>query len=112
MDYAPIQAFLVGRCGKSIVQAARTSYEEYGLLMEAHNEKDREQWERLRWRVFMDWTISPNLKNRPKKPQEIIVFPWEKETVEMQCIEPLTENEVQGLCKIFNLKREDVKWER
>jgi hypothetical protein len=108
MDYAPIQAFLVGRCGKSIVQAAKTSYEEYELLIEAHRAKDREKWERLRWRIYMDWRISPNLKERPKKPQDIMLFPWEKETAEAHDIEPLTESEVLGLCEIFKIKREDV----
>ena len=48
MDYTHIEAFLVGRCGKSIKDAALTSKEEYDLLVEGHNAREREEWERLR----------------------------------------------------------------
>jgi hypothetical protein len=108
MDYAPIEAFLIGRCGKTITQSALTSLHEYELLVEGHAKVEQEQWERLRWEVFMQWAISPNLKRRPRTPQDIIRFPWEKETAEAHDIEPLTESEVLGLCEIFKIKREDV----
>ena len=91
MDYAPIEAFLVGRCGKTIVQSALTSLHEYELLVEGHSRKQQEKWERLRWEVFMGWAISPNLNRRPKTPQDVIRFPWEKDTTpEMKDIEPIT----------------------
>lgn len=109
MDYQPIQAFLVGRCGKSVRDAAMTSMEEYRLLAEGHEQHQREEWERLRWKVYMDWSISPNLKKRPRTPQDIIRFPWEKDnTSEVRGYEPLTENEIEQLSKIFGIKREDI----
>ena len=79
MDYAPVEAFLIGRCGKTITQSALTSLHEYELLVEGHAKVEQEQWERLRWEVFMQWAISPNLKRRPRTPQDVIKFPWEKE---------------------------------
>lgn len=108
MDYAPIQAFLVGRCGKTVRDAAMTSLEEFELLMEGHNRRQQEEWERTRWAVFMEWSISPNLKRRPRTPQDVIRFPWEKEkaAAEVKQIEPLTENEIQKLSNIFGIERE------
>ena len=109
MDYAPIEAFLVGRCGKTIVQSALTSLHEYELLVEGHSRKEQEKWERLRWDVFMGWAISPNLKQRPKTPQDVIRFPWEKDTTtEVKDIEPITENEIEQLSKIFGIDREKI----
>lgn len=108
MDYSPIEAFLVGRCGKTLVQAARTSYSEFLLLAEGWKQQVRDDWERRRWEIFMHWTISPNLKKRPNKPQEVIRFPWEKEAQEVVNVEPLTEEELSCLSKIFNIKRDNI----
>ena len=74
MDYAPIQAFLVGRCGRTIRDAARTSYEEFTLLAEGKSREEHAEWERARWMIYMDWAISPNLKRRPHTPQESSAF--------------------------------------
>lgn len=109
MDYSPVRAFLVGRCGKSVKEAAMTSLEEYNLLAEGHAKAEQEAWERMRWRVFMEWSISPNLKRRPKKPQDVVRFPWEIEgTPKIVNAEPITEAEIAGLCEIFKIKREDI----
>lgn len=109
MDYAPVKSFLIGRCGKTVKEAALTSLEEYNLLVEGHSRAEQEEWERMRWRVFMEWTISPNLKRRPKKPQDVIRFPWEREDVpQIVTAEPMTEAEITGLCEIFELKRENI----
>lgn len=109
MDYAPIEAFLIGRCGKTITQSALTSLKEYELLLEGHSRTQQEKWERTRWEVFMGWAVSPNLKHRPRTPQDVIRFPWEKETVtEAKEVEPLTENEIQELGKIFGINREKI----
>ena len=109
MDYTPIEAFLVGRCGKTLKEAAMTSLEEYELLVEGHNRKEQEEWERTRWMVFMEWSISPNLKRRPHTPQDVIRFPWEKENIEeVKEAEPLTEDEIMKLCDIFNIDRKDI----
>lgn len=109
MDYAPIEAFLVGRCGKTMTQAAMTSLREYELLMEGHSRREQERWERTRWEVFMEWAISPNLKRRPRTPQDVIRFPWEKEdTADVREVEPLTENEIEQLSKIFGIDRDKI----
>ena len=109
MDYAPIEAFLVGRCGKTLREAALTSLKEYELLAEGHSRVQQEKWERTRWQVFMGWAVSPNLKRRPRTPQDVIRFPWEKETAtEVKEVEPLTENEIQELGKIFGINREKI----
>lgn len=111
MDYSPIRAFLVGRCGKTVTQAVRTSYEEFLLLWEGKQNEEHAEWERMRWRVFMEWAISPNLKRRPHKPQDVVRFPWEK-AAEVENYEPLTNEELSGLCDIFKINREDIKqWE-
>jgi hypothetical protein len=110
MDYAPIQAFLVGRCGKTIVQAALTSYEEFVLLADGKAAEEHAEWERLRWRVFMDWKINPNLKRRPNTVHDVVRFPWEEiKSAEAEHYEPLTDEELKGLCEIFKIKREDIK---
>lgn len=55
----------------------------------------------------MEWTISPNLKRRPRTPQDVIRFPWEKErTSQVTDVEPLTEDELRKLSRIFNIDRE------
>ena len=109
MDYTPIESFLVGRCRKTLKEAALTSLEEYELLVEGHNKAEQEEWERTRWMVFMQWSISPNLKRRPHTPIDVIRFPWEKETTtEVKEVEPLTENEIMKLCDIFKIDRKDI----
>ena len=108
MDYAPIQAFLVGRCGKTIREAAQTSYAEYMLLVEGRNEAEKGDWEKMRWMAYMQWAISPNLKRRPRRPQDVVRFPWEKgnNAPEVKDVEPLTEVEIQKISEIFGIDRE------
>lgn len=109
MDYAPIQAFLVGRCRRTIKEAALTSLEEFNLLAEGFTQNQRETWERERWRVYMDWAISPNLKRRPRTPQDVVRFPWEiEQTAEALHYEPLTEAEINEISKIFNIERKHI----
>jgi hypothetical protein len=109
MDYAPIQAFLVGRCGKTIREAAQTSYAEYMLLVEGRNEAEKGDWEKVRWMAYMQWAISPNLKRRPRTPQDVIRFPWEEnKAAEAQNYEPLTEAEIERISKIFNIERKHI----
>lgn len=86
-----------------------TSLREYELRVEGHTKKEQGDWERARWQVFMQYAIAPNLKRRPHSPQEVLRFPWEKpEVQEMKNVEPLTEKEIEGLCKLFNLDRNKV----
>ena len=109
MDYAPIQAFLVGRCRRTVKEAALTSLEEFNLLAEGFTQNQRETWERERWKVYMDWAISPNLKRRPRTPQDVVRFPWEiEQTAETLHYEPLTEAEINKISKIFNIERKHI----
>ena len=109
MDYAPIQAFLVGRCRKTLKEAALTSLEEFNLLAEGFTLEQRETWERERWRVYMDWATNPNLKRRPRTPQDVVRFPWEEnKAAEAQHYEPLTEAEIDKISKIFNIERKHI----
>jgi hypothetical protein len=90
-------------------QAGWCSMDEYKLRAEGKAEEERHEWERARWQVFMQYAIAPNLKRRPHSPQEVLRFPWEKpEVQEMKNVEPLTEKEIEGLCKLFNLDRNKV----
>lgn len=99
----------MGRCGKTVKESALTSLLEYELLAEGHVKKEQEMWERMRWSVFMDWMVNPNLKRRPRQPQDIIRFPWEKEEESsVKDAEPLTEQEIQSLCDIFKINRENI----
>lgn len=109
MDYAPIQAFLVGRCRRTLKEAALTSLEEFNLLAEGLTQEQQEIWERERWRVFMDWSISPNLKRRPRTPQDVVRFPWEEnKAAEARNYEPLTEAEINKISRIFNIERKHI----
>lgn len=108
MDYTPIEAFLVGRCGRTVREAAMTSLVEYNLLVEGYNVRMQDEWEKLRWQAYMQWSISPNLKQRPRTPQDIIRFPWEKDKVSDITIEPLTEGEIGKLCDIFKIERNNI----
>ena len=109
MDYAPVQAFLVGRCRKTIKEAALTGLEEFNLLAEGFTQDQRDTWERERWRVYMDWAISPNLKRRPRAPQDVVRFPWEEnKTAEAKQYEPLTEAEIDKISRIFNIERKHI----
>ena len=108
MDYAPIEAFLVGRCGKSVRDAALTSYEEFVLRAEGHSKAEHEKWERMRWQVYMDWAISPNLKRRPSRPEDVVRFPWEETRRAEVNAEPLTEDEITRISEIFKIERKHI----
>jgi hypothetical protein len=43
------------------------------------NERNREEWERVRW---LGWTMYCNnayLKNKPASPKSLMKFPWEED---------------------------------
>lgn len=85
-----------------------TSLEEYKLLVEGDERRTQEEWERVRWHVYMEWAVAPLLKRRPRTPQDVIRFPWEKEQVKEVNVEPLTEDEIGRLCDIFNIDRNSI----
>lgn len=64
----------------SIVQAARTSYEEYELRRQGHEQQQREAYELARWTVWHSYQLSPFLKpgSRPAAPADVWKFHWEQ----------------------------------
>lgn len=110
MDYAPIEAFLVGRCGKTRYEAGWVSVEEYMMLRDGLEKEQRERWEIARWQMFMVMQMHPMIKaqNKPKRVEDWVRFPWEAEDKVKDVPERIgvTEEEVNELERIFNeLKR-------
>ena len=80
-DYEPIEAFLVGRCGKSEREAALVSRHEYELLAKGVERGLQERMEIARWIVFHIYSQNPYIKPpRAKSPQSYLRFPWEEPT--------------------------------
>lgn len=102
IDYRPIEEFLVGRCGMTQEQAGWTSFREYEIRRKAAEEKDREDWEKRRWELFIMMQMHPHMKphQKPKSPDKWIRFPWEKTSVD-DAITEVTDNEVDKLTEIF-----------
>ena len=71
----------MGRCGMTQAQAARTSFTEFLLRHRGAEEVEHERWELARWSAWHAYNLSPFLKpgNRPKRPQDIVTFPWEED---------------------------------
>ena len=61
-------------------QAGWTSYREFDLRLKGWNEKERREWERARWQMFLLMQMHPNIKqnSKPKSPQDWIPFQWER----------------------------------
>lgn len=79
-----VEAFLIGRCGRTEREAALTGYHEYVRLREGKERELQEQYEIARWVCFNIMALSPNIKpyNKPKTLQAYARFPWERMTVE------------------------------
>ena len=62
-------------------QAAWTSVREYKLRSKGYHDKERAQWERSRWMMFLALQMQPFIKkhSKPSTPQSWIRFPWETE---------------------------------
>ena len=80
MDYAPIEAFLVGVCGMTTEQAGWTTLREVYIKHQAHQESEQAKWELARWQMFLALQMQPMVKqsSKPKDPKAWISFPWEK----------------------------------
>lgn len=79
-----VEAFLIGRCGRTEREAALTGYHEYVRLREGKERELQEQYEVARWICFNIMQLNPNIKpyNKPKTLQAYARFPWERMTVE------------------------------
>ena len=79
--FEPIEAFLIGRCGKTEREAALTSRRGYELLVKGKDAELRERMELARWTVFHIYSQNPYIKPpRAKTPQAYLSFPWETPT--------------------------------
>ena len=101
VDYAPIEEFLVGVCGKTEREAMYTSFREVEMLEKGRQEYMKMYWEIARWEQFMQVSISPNIKpgNKPHTPQAMLRFPWERQA-ETRAPEPLTLEQRESLDSI------------
>ena len=103
-----MEAFLIGRCGRTEREAALTGYHEYVRLREGKERELQEQYEIARWVCFNMMTLSPNIKpfNKPKTVQAYARFPWERPTVEeaeeMKRKCGVSEEEAEALNKMFD----------
>ena len=105
-DYAPIETFLVGRCGKTEREAGLTSFREYRMLREGKDEEWKERMELARWTCFQLYLQNPYIKPpKAQTPRQYIRFPWEEMTAEeanaMKESCHVTEEEQAELDKIF-----------
>lgn len=61
-------------------EAALTGMLEYHQRHEGYVARERAEWERTRWQVFVMMQMHPYIKDhqKAKTPQTWIPFPWEK----------------------------------
>ena len=106
IDWEGVEGFLVGECGKSIVQAGFTTAREIRCLFEAKQKEQRERWEIARWQSYLQMRLSPYIKphHKPSTPQAWIRLPWEGETTENKAKEYRLE---QAQIDILELIRQD-----
>lgn len=103
-----MEAFLIGRCGRTEREAALTGYHEYVRLREGKERELQERYEIARWVCFNMMQLSPNIKafNKPKTVQAYARFPWERPTVEeaeeMKKKCKVSEEEAEILNKMFD----------
>lgn len=105
-DYAPIEAFLVGRCGKTEREAALTTRREYDLLLDGKEKEARVRMEELRWLAFHIYAMNPYIKPpRAHTAQDYVRFPWEAPKVEdvqqKKAACAVSQEEAELLNKIF-----------
>lgn len=97
----------MGRCGKTLREAALTPYLEYLLLVDGKVEEMHQNWEIARWMAWQQVLLSPDIKpaQKPHTPKAFMTFPWEKpdagEIERMKEDSVVTESEAIELTKIF-----------
>ena len=78
-----MEAFLVGACGRTEAQAARTSFRELRLLREGKEQERKDRYELARWIAFHIYSQNPYIKPpRAHTAQSCCRFPWEETTEE------------------------------
>lgn len=86
---------MIGSCGMTANQAGWVSLREFDIRRNARFEKDKEEWERARWQMFLAMQLSPYIKKhqKPKTPQGWIPFAWER--VKEMNVEDVTVTDIQ-----------------
>ena len=103
-----MEAFLIGRCGRTEREAALTGYHEYVRLREGKERELQERYEIARWVCFNILSMNPYIKpfNKPKSVTAYARFPWERPTVEeaeaMKAKCGVSAEEAEALNKIFD----------
>lgn len=103
MNYTPIEEFLVGYCGMTCEQAGWVSFHEFSVRRKAYEQKEREDWIKRRWELFILMQMHPYIKqyNKPKTAERWIPFPWEKQNAPQEGAHVVTDGEVDKLTAIF-----------
>lgn len=98
-----MEAFLVGRCGMNCEQAGWVSFHEYELRRKGYEEKEREDWTKRRWELFILMQMHPNIKthNKPTTPELWIPFAWEKAVEPQRADAHISAEDVDKLTAIF-----------
>lgn len=105
INYAEIEAFLVGYCGLTQKQAALTSVGEYMQKREAYEKQQQLEWERSRWMAYS--IVSPFIgKNRPRNPAQWVRFPWDaQQTAKMVEINESQQMTLDNIFKDFSKRK-------
>ena len=66
---------------------------EYNFALRAVNEKEYEEYkskyEIARWQITHLWNMQGKILKREIKPEDVVVFPWEKPTLKIQSIDQM-----------------------
>ena len=84
-------------------QAGWVSFYEYAIRIKAYEDKEREDWSKRRWELFILMQMHPNIKpyNKPKSPELWIPFPWEKAAEPVKDSHVISNQEIDKLTEIF-----------
>jgi hypothetical protein len=90
-------------------EAAETSMTEYRLRVEGYQQRQRQEWEKARWQMFLAMQMHPYIKKKPSTPQDWIPFEWEKK--QRKEVDPsvyrMTEADKEKLAEIFGRKNKE-----
>lgn len=98
-NYDEIERFLVGLCGKSERDAMYVSAAEYESLVWGYRRRQTEEWERARWQMFIHTNLSPFVKRKPRRPEELLRLDGDVRRNPGSC--KVTEAEQKELNRIF-----------
>lgn len=80
-------------------EAGWCDYERYRMLFDDEERREREEWERARWMMFLAMQMHPYIKahQKPRSPQGWISFPWEKKQMPKSGEWKVTDEQVEKL---------------